>query len=101
MVPIIENWTRVRGVMERNRPSEQPAGPIAVDLRLDGVEAVNGYPNLLRAAAGDVITVLVRAAPGGAHDWRPGTVLEGRVRRAGVHRIFAHPEEFGPPRPEG
>lgn len=89
MIPI-ENWARIRGRVETVEDADV-ADHLAVALVIDSVEPVEGYPNRLSREPGDELTVLVRRGTVG--DVAPGSVLRARVRRAGLQRVYAHPED--------
>jgi hypothetical protein len=89
MIPI-ENWARVRGRIESVENADVE-DHLAVHIVVEGVEAVEGYPNRLHREPGDDLTVLVRRRSAG--EAAPGQVLDARVRRAGPDRVYAHPED--------
>jgi hypothetical protein len=84
MSQVVENWADVEGVVEHVGPS---GNGIRVELRVEAVQPVAGFPNLLAEEAGHVITVRLPHHAGSA----PGTGdrVRCRVRRADVHRFFA------------
>lgn len=89
MIPI-ENWARIRGHVEAVEDADV-TDHVAVHLVLEAVESVDGFPNRLHREPGDDLTVLVRRTAVDAVD--PGAVLDARVRRTSLDRVYAHPED--------
>lgn len=87
----IENWTRIRGRVEAVEDADV-TDHIAVHLILEAVESVEGFPNRLHREPGDDLTVLVRCTAIDAVE--PGAMLDTRVRRASLDRVYAHPEDI-------
>lgn len=96
---IVENWAEVRGRVEAVR-REPDADRVRLDVRVLEAEPVEGFPNLLSGAVGEVIPV--DGAPGDAlREVREGDVVRGRVRKAGGARFFLLPDSarVEPPAP--
>jgi hypothetical protein len=103
-VGMIENWARILGHVLDVADAEDLDDFDNVEVFVEQVEAVEGYPNLidiyLEEAEEPHICVLVPKELVVEYRIEAGVVLECRVRRAGVERIFAHREDIIVHRPE-
>ena len=93
MVAIVENWAIVTGRVTGVRMAAGYPDFCAVDLDIEGVSDVEGYPNLLHADPGSRLTVLVRRDVVRRERMTPGDRVSVRMRRGGKDGIFAHPKE--------
>ena len=85
MVQIIENWSQLRGRVEDVTVVEGDV--VDLGLRVESVEPVPGFANLLAETPGR--TIHVRLPLEGAEPPRPGDELRVRVRKAAPDRYFA------------
>lgn len=92
-VPIIENWSEVRGVVRAVGRSTEVAGHHALEVDVDAVEPVGSFPNLLERVVGQRVTIFVRDR-GTGDRLEPETRVRFRVRQAGLDRYFADPDSF-------
>jgi hypothetical protein len=92
MVQIVENWAEVEGRIESVERAAPVAGHALVRIKVERVSAVKGFPNLLADRAGTELDVLVRDETLPKLDLGPGQRFEARVRRAGLHKVYAHPD---------
>jgi hypothetical protein len=92
MVQIIENWADVEGVVVGTRPNPELAQFVAVQLTVDRVVPVNGFPNLFSAMSGQTLDVNVPQQLANLADLAPGRHVRVRVRKGGPGAAFAHPE---------
>lgn len=92
MVAIVENWAVVTGRV--SRVEDAPGQPefAAVELEVEGVAPVEGYPDLLHVGPGSGLTVLVRQDLVRQHGVGGGARVSIRTRRGGRDRFFAHPD---------
>lgn len=91
-VQIIENWSKIIGIVQSLQPSPDVVGFMAVEVVVQAVEPVEGFPNLLEDAVGKNLIIHVPEALAGElgmtiFDW-----IECQVRRAGPDRYFVHRE---------
>lgn len=92
---IVENWSRIVGHVERWTPPKDAADHGEVIVRVERVEAVKGYRNLLDDAAGTSLRVRIPASAAPGLDPAEGTAIAVDVRRGrqpGV--VFANPEKL-------
>ena len=99
-MPIVENWSRLRGRVEGWDPPKKAGDPgtltIAVD-RVDDVPAPDGtrHRNMLSRTAGTIVRVTVPASAAAQIQPRKGSTAVVDVRRGKVpDRYFAHPEHI-------
>lgn len=92
-VPIIENWSEVRGRITAAHETTV-TNHVAVTVSIDSVEPVEGYPNLLHKRPGDELTLLVRKSFVDVNRLLPGALFSGYVRRAGPDRFYVNPKHF-------
>ena len=91
---IVENWSDIVGEVKGHHPSQSTAGFTTLKIAVKDVKPVKGFSNLLQKAKGETLEVNVPNDIIGDFDLKPGTIVSGRVRRAGLKNIFAHPEHF-------
>ena len=89
---IVENWSDIVGELKEHYPSKEAEGFITFKIRVKDVKPVKGFRNLLEEAAGKTIEVNVPKDVANSLDLAPGIDVSCRVRRAGVKKIFVHPE---------
>lgn len=91
---IIENWAVVLGQVLTIGPSEEPPGFDIVELKVIELHEVEGYPNLvasyLEEEAEPLLPVLIPEEIITQFQIDAGTLIECRVRRSGIDRIFVH-----------
>ncbi len=95
-VGMIENWAKVLGQVLDVADDDELENFDNVEVFVEQVEPVEGYPNLidiyLEEAEEPHICVLVPKELVQEYEIEEGVVIECRVRRAGLERIFAHRE---------
>jgi hypothetical protein len=97
-VPIVENWSRIRGRVEAWQPPRKPgdAGTLTIAVqRVEDLRAPDGsrHRNLLADAAGTTVQVMVPASAAEGMKPRKGSTAIIEVRRGrSPGRVFAHPE---------
>lgn len=94
MVQIVENWAELTGTVRAITESTKGAEHRTVFIEVEVVADVEGFPNLVDAAAGDVVRVIARqdALDGAGVTERSHVCC--RVRKATPFEIFVHPEGF-------
>lgn len=99
-MPIVENWSRLRGRVQAWDPPKKAGDPgtltIVVD-RVDDVAAEDGtrHRNMLSRSAGTTVRVTVPASAAAQIKPRKGSKAVVDVRRGRVpDRLFAHPEHI-------
>lgn len=92
MVRIAPNSAHVRGTVVGVQDVGDPSGFLQVSLRVADVASVKGTRNLLRAAPGDELLVLMAPDAVERLSVRPGVELDCEVRRADHERSFVHPD---------
>lgn len=88
MVQIVENWSDLRGRIEAVEQVADASAPLVLRVRVESVQAVSEYPNLLAEAVGKTISICGPAPP------KPpevGKSMRARVRKAGLHQHFYRP----------
>lgn len=91
-VQVVENWVDVRGQLLDWRASESVAGHVELDIEVESLAPVEGFPNLFEGREGETITVLARESLLDAEELAPGAEVECRIRRAGPAGAYVHPE---------
>lgn len=103
-VEMIENWAKVFGHVLDVADDEELENFDNVEVFVEQVEAVEGYPNLIEVYLEEAdqphICVLVPKEVVQEYEIVEGVVIECRVRRAGLERIFAHREYIMVYRPD-
>lgn len=94
-VQIIENWTDVEGDVLTVEPESGVPRFGLVTIRVARAQSVEGFANLLGAVGGGIVRVHVPAELLTRTGVGTGSRVICRVRRAGVHDIFSHPQRFG------
>ena len=90
MVQIVENWAEVEGRVVQVRPAAGLAGFSTVELDVEHVQPVEGFPNFF--AGGGRIAVNVQQDALTAAGLREGRLARLRIRRGGLTSNFAHPD---------
>jgi hypothetical protein len=95
-VSMIENWAFIQGLVQAVSESQDLAGFDLVDVLVENVEPVEGYPDLIRTYLDEEdeprLPVLMPAELVVEYAIETGVLLECRVRRAGLDRVFVHRE---------
>lgn len=91
-VQIVENWVDVRGRLVDWRASEDVSDHLVLEIDVESVEPVAGYPNMFEGREGETIEVLARESVFEGDELRRGAPVECRVRKATLSRSYAHPE---------
>lgn len=103
-VEMIENWAKVFGHVLDVADDEELENFDNVEVFVEQVEPVEGYPNLIEVYLEEAdqphICVLVPKEVVQEYEIVEGVVIECRVRRAGLERIFAHREYIMVHRPD-
>ena len=89
-VSIIENWALVEGAVARLEAPEDLPEFTGVIMRVDDVQPVEGFPNLLAEAVGSDLRVLIRSEQVRELGVSRGDLLRCRVRKAAGSRVFVH-----------
>jgi hypothetical protein len=88
---IIENWADVVGTVVELRADDGVEGFTVVDLEVQGVTPVEGWPNLFEDAAGQRLLVSFPNELVEERAVAPGAVIRCRIRRGGT-AAYVHPE---------
>ena len=91
-VQIIENWSKVTGIAQSLQPSTEVDEFMVVDVEVQSVEPVEGFPNLLEDAVGKILAIHLPEAFAEKLGITPLDRIECRVRKAGLDRYFVHRE---------
>ncbi len=92
-VAMVPNWSLIHGTALAVSPAPGYDNFAAVQVKVQGVEPVAGFANLLDDASGRELSVLMPQNQAQRLGVAPGAVIRARVRRAGIDRVFAHPDE--------
>ena len=93
MVQMIENWSCILGVLLGIiAPPQGGDGRGGLRVRVDRVEPVVGFANLLADRTGDTLEILVTTEQLAQAQEHVGEPVRIRVRRGGPSRVFAHPD---------
>ncbi len=98
-VPIIENWTVIRGPVRSIKPAPDRQGFALVTVAIEQEEPVEGFANLLAGSAGKQLEVLIPSDLIGKLGLGENDILEARVRRAPRQQIFVHQQHVSAQRP--
>jgi hypothetical protein len=93
-VSIIENWTDLEGRVQALSPSTDVAQYVVAEVLVRRTQAVEGFPNLLAAAAGTVVQVHIATDVAKKAGVAVGVQIRCRVRRGGPQKVFSHPTEI-------
>jgi len=92
MVEIIENWSDIKGIIKSIKPSSSMNDFIEVNILVEKITDVPGYPNLLESMEGSkIITAYIRSTIAHTLFFKTGKRISCRIRRTGVSTIFIHP----------
>lgn len=87
---IIENWTDIKGAVERLEGSSRHSDFTTVFVRVEESRDVPGFKNLLREISGRTLDVLIPTSICNELPIRPGSRIACRVRMAGGRQHFVH-----------
>lgn len=90
---IVENWAEVTGLVRSVTPDAGRAGFAHVELVVEQIAAVAGFPNLVGRGSPGTLDVLFRDDVVRHLGLSDGVRLRCRVRLAGGQALFAHPDE--------
>lgn len=91
MVQAVENWTCVTGKILS--VSAEPAdGRLVLQLQLERSKPVDGFPDLLQAKSGDVISIALPPVLTDVKALKAGETATLKVRLARGPKLFAHPD---------
>ncbi len=91
MVQARENWSELSGAVERQIEPDAGQGFIALEVRVQGADPVEDYPNFLANELGAVVQL--RLPPSAlSHPPRPGERIRARVRMVGPGVYFGGKE---------
>jgi len=93
-VQMIENWAEIRGVVCLCIETADLPDFINVQVDVESVEPVAGYPNLLEQFIGSEIPLLVPKSLAETMEIKPGNCIDCWARRAGLKRVFVHQEHI-------
>lgn len=91
MMQAVENWTCVTGKI-LSVGTEPVDGRLILQLQLTHSKAVEGFPDLLHAKSGDVISIALPPILKDAKALKAGTTATLKVRLARGPKLFAHPD---------
>ena len=91
-VSIIENWSDITGTVQSVSPSIALQEFAEVKVEVSEVRDVDGFPNLLKTAAGQPLTITMSKAKALSMNVTAGKSISCRVRKAGPNRTFVHPD---------
>ncbi len=91
-VSIIENWSEISGTVVSVTPSLELGGFESVEIAVEDVKDVPGFPNLLTDAAGKNLMVLMPADLVSRLAIHAGQRITCRVRRGGPDKVFVNIE---------
>jgi hypothetical protein len=91
-VQIIENWSKIIGIVRSLQLSTEVVEFMAVEVEVQAVEPVEGFPNLLGDAVGKNLIIHVPEALAVELGMTILDRIECRVRQAGPNRYFVHRE---------
>jgi hypothetical protein len=97
---IVENWTRLSGIVDAWQPPTRDDGEGYLVVRIERTADVprsggGTFPNLLEASAGEAVRVRIPPSVARALDTRVGSRVELDVRRGrSAAYVFAHPDVF-------
>jgi hypothetical protein len=89
---IVENWSDIVGELKEYYPSKDNERFVTLKSHVKDVKPVKGFRNLLEEAVGKTIEVNIPRDVANTLDLAAGLKVSCRVRRAGVKKIFVHPE---------
>ncbi|GKS59666.1 hypothetical protein YTPLAS18_31930 [Nitrospira sp.] len=93
-VSIVENWTDLEGEVLAVEPVPDMPSYRLVEIGVSRAQTVAGFANLLSEAVGTSVRVHVPVHLVEMTTVTTGVRVACRVRRAGPHKIFAHPDLF-------
>lgn len=103
-VSMIENWADILGLVQAVGQDSELQDFDSVELLVEQVIPVEGYPNLvetyLEEEAEPRLVVLMPVEMVTTYEITPGVVVECRVRRAGMSRMFVHSDYVVVRKPE-
>jgi hypothetical protein len=91
VVQMIENWSYIIGVLLGIMAAPGGDGGV-IRVRVDRVEPVAGFANLLADRVGDTIEIHITAEQLASARGHIDEQVRIRVRRGGPTRLFAHPD---------
>lgn len=89
-VSIIENWSEISGVICAIGLPTQLPNFTGMDVAVETVKPIAGFPNLLQDASGKRLTILAPTELLNQLDPHPGDRITCRVRRGRPQQIFIH-----------
>lgn len=89
-VQIVENWSDITGEVRSYQPSPDVTGFMAVELDVEKVSPVEGFPNLLEHLKGKSLVVFMPEELVKPLNINLGDTIACRVRRAALDRVFVH-----------
>jgi len=93
-VQIVENWSAVTATVRGVRPSTELPGFVVVDLAIERLEDVPGFPNLLATSPPQQLEVNVPIEQSHRLGLATGVRVSGQVRMEARRRVFVHPDHF-------
>ena len=91
-VQIIENWSKIIGIVQSLQPSTEVDEFLAVEVEVQSVQPVEGFPNLLDDAIGKNLVIHMPKTLAEELGITAFDRIECRVRQAGPNRYFVHRE---------
>jgi hypothetical protein len=93
-VAMIENWSNILGLVQTVGAYQELSGFDRVELLVEHVEPVEGYPDLVATYLAEAdeqrLAVLMPVEIVTQYEITEGMLVECRVRRAGLDRMFVH-----------
>jgi hypothetical protein len=93
-VQIVENWTRISGLISALWPADDVQGFIQIEVAVEKAESVQGFPNLLEQAKDTLLPVHVPDELVDEYAIQPNAFIMCWVRLAGHGRTFVHREHI-------
>jgi hypothetical protein len=93
-VSMIENWTNILGLVQAVGEYQELHGFDSVEMLVEHVEPVEGFPDLVATYLAEAdeprLSVLMPVEIVSENEITEGVLVECRVRRAGLDRMFVH-----------
>ena len=87
---IIENWAEIDGKVTDISPSDNIEKFYAVEVRVEKVNGIKGFVNLIDDIAGKTVTIYMPSEIVEEKEIVLGSRIQSQVRKASRQRLFAH-----------
>ncbi len=91
MVSVVENWTDIEGTVLSFKQSEAFPKFLEVEVKIEKIRDVRGFPNLLKTTADKTLCIFVPKDLATKLQLENGTRISFRAR-GGSRGVFAHPD---------